>query len=213
MLARVSRKSCIRERRMGCGFCLQQLIPRTRVRFHTMEGGLDFISPIVVAYPYDSVTGLPTQVQQPNDIPGSQIGLNPGHEGSVEADVANLRFLQKALTSAIYSPDSYCKISVGAGFTAALNLTKDSHISLFTLSPSRTGVKITEPGYPGESCARSSRWEQFPKWGSEGREDRLGSAHDRSVSPLNNACCLPMSSCTPWRAYRIIMASCSSSNT
>jgi hypothetical protein len=136
---------------MTCGVYLQQFIPRTRVRFHPVDGRLDLISSIVVAYPYDSVTCLPTQVQQANDIPASQIGLNSGQEGSIEADIANLRFLQEALTACINSPDGHREISVGAGFTAAVNLTKDSHISLFNLSPSPTGVKITEPGYPRQN--------------------------------------------------------------
>src|SRR5947208_12905652 len=93
-LARLWRKFCIGPRRRGCEFSLQQFIPRTRVRLHAMDGGLDLISHVVVAYPHNSITRLPTQVQQANDIPASQIGLNPGQEGSIEANVANLRFLQ-----------------------------------------------------------------------------------------------------------------------
>src|SRR5438309_5642229 len=161
MLARFWRKFCIRPRRMACGICLQQFIPRTRVRLHAMDRCLDLVSHIVVAYPHHSITCLPTLVQQANDVPASQIGFNPRQEGSIEADVANLYFFQKALTSGINSPDSHCKISVGARFTAAVNTMKDSHNSLFTLSSSSSGVKITEPGYAGENWWRSSRWEQF----------------------------------------------------
>src|SRR5689334_12693051 len=156
---------------MGCRFCLQQFIPRTRVRLHAMDGGLDLVSHIVVAYPHHSITCLAIQVQQANDIPGSQIGLNPGQESSIEADVANLRFLQEALTSGINSPDSHCKIRVGTGFTAAVKLTKDSHNSLFTVSSSFRGVKITQLGYPGENCRRVPRWEHVRNGSRKRREN------------------------------------------
>jgi len=132
-LARLWRKFCIGPRRRGCGFCLQQFIPRTRVRLHAMDGGLNLVATVIEANPHDAITCLPAAVQHPDDIPRSQIGLYPRQEGSVEADVANLYFLQEALTSRINSPDSHCKVSVGARFTAAVNVTKDSHISLFTL--------------------------------------------------------------------------------
>jgi hypothetical protein len=136
-----------------------------------MDGGLDLISHVVVAYPHNSITRLPTQVQQANDIPASQIGLNPGYEGSIEANVANLRFLQKALTSRIDSPDSHCKISVGAGFTAAVNTMKGSHISFFTLSPCQTGRKDYGAELPRRKSPDKFRMGTVSKWILERREN------------------------------------------
>lgn len=112
-----------------------------------MNGGLDFVSQIVVPNPDDAIASLPSQIENSYDIATAQVRVNARQQRTAKADITHVRLLQKALAPRVYTPNGYFEIDLRSWLGTAVDPMNNSHISLFTVVRNDRGVKITPPTF------------------------------------------------------------------
>ena len=112
----------------------EQFFPRTFVIRKTVNRGLHLLAVSTLANPHHPIPRLLPGVQDPNDIPGAKLRIQPRQECSTQADVTRAGLLQKSIATRVDAPNRESNVNIASRFpstvvASSFNAAESSHAS------------------------------------------------------------------------------------